>query len=144
MNRVVLYKMEERTLRVQEGYKLNAHGRFAWLHRLAWRTLKRWGAVKPAMRDHVEVLRLPIDNDSIFQRIAEARYDLMSRRRKPAEVLIGPNTLSELIGCPELRDYGSPFCFTATAGFDRTIFNLPIRVVPQMEGVIVLDEGSRQ
>lgn len=138
--RVVLYHTEERHFRVQEGYKLNAHGRFARLHRWVWRMLKRHGVVVSAMKDCVEVIRLPIDNDSIFQRICEARHDLFSRNRRPSEVLIGPNSLAELINCPEIRNYGSPFSFDARVGFGKTIFNLPIRVLPQMEGVLVLDE----
>jgi hypothetical protein len=139
-NHVVLYRTDERTFRIHEGYELNAHGRLAWLHRWLWRMLNRMGAVAPAMKECVEIIRLPVDNDSIFQRIFEARHDLFNRNRRPAEVLIGPNTLSELISCPEIRDYGSPFSLDARAGFGKTIFNLPIRVIPQMEGVIVLDE----
>jgi hypothetical protein len=142
MNRVQLYRMQQSTRLIHGGYELYAHGRFAWLHRMLWRTLQRLGALKPSMNEYVDVLRLPLDNDSIFERIFESRRDLFARRRRPTEVLIGPNTLSELINCPELRDYGSPFSFTAHAGYDRTIFDLPIRVVPQMEGVLVLDERA--
>jgi hypothetical protein len=98
------------------------------------------GAIAPAMNEYVDVLRFPMDNGSVFERIFESRRDLFMRHRKPSEVLIGPNTLAELINCPELRDYAAPIGFTAPAGFDRTIFNLPIRVIPQMEGVVVLDE----
>jgi hypothetical protein len=140
MNRVVLYRAKEKARLVHEGYELYAHGRLAWLHRFLWRALDGVGALKPAMNEYVDYLRLPIDNDSIFQRILEARQDLFHRYRRPTEVLIGPSTLSELIGCPELRDYHSAFSFDARAGFGKTIFNLPIRVIPQMEGVIVLDE----
>lgn len=141
--RVTVCKMQERITRIHDGYELNAHGRFAWLHRFMWHKLKEWGAIGPAMRDHVEVLRLPVDNDSIFDRIFESYHDRFANYCQPTEVLIGPDTLSELISCPELRGYNSPFSFNAQAGFGKTIFNLPIRVVPQMEGVVVLDDRSR-
>jgi hypothetical protein len=140
MNRVQIYSMKEKTRLVHEGYSLRPHGRLAWLHRMLWRALEKLGALSPAMNQYVDVLRLPLDNDSIFERIFESRHDLFARHRRPAEVLIGPNTLAELINCPEVRDYPSPFIFTARAGFDRTIFDLPIRVLPQMEGVVVVDE----
>jgi hypothetical protein len=112
----------------------------AWLHRLLWRSLQRLGALVPAMNEYVSVLRFPMDNDTVFGRIFESRRDLFANHRRPSEVLIGPNTLSELMDCPELRDYPSPIDFTAQCGFGKTIFSLPIRVVPQMEGVVVLDE----
>jgi hypothetical protein len=141
MNRVQIYRMKEKSRLVHEGWKLRAHGRLAWLHRLLWRTLGKLDALAPAMNEYVDVLRLPLDNEGVFERIFKSRQDLFMRRRRPTEVLIGPSTLAELINCPELRDYSSPFAFSARAGFDRTIFDLPIRVIPQMEGVIVLDEA---
>lgn len=140
MNRVQIYRMQQSTRLIHEGYELYAHGRLAWLSRWLWRALQRLGALKPAMNEYADVLRLPLDNDSIFERIFKSRRDLFAHNRRPVEVLIGPGTLSELINCPELRDYSSPFSFSAQAGFDRKIFDLPIRVVPQMEGVVVLDE----
>jgi hypothetical protein len=140
MNRVQIYRTVEKTRFLHEGWELNPRGRLAWLQRLFWRALGKMGALSPAMNEYVEVLRFPMDNDSVFRCIFESQSDLFMRHRRPSEVLIGPNTLSELIACPELRDYPSPISFNAHCGFGKTIFNLPIRVVPQMEGVVVLDE----
>jgi hypothetical protein len=139
-NYVQMFKMDARTLSIPNGMELAAHGRLAWLHRLLWRALVKMRALSQSMDERVEVLRLPVDNDSIFERIFEAYEGHFSNHSRPTKVLIGPRTLSELISCPQVRDWNSPFQFTAKAGFNRTIYGLPIIVVPQMEGVIVLDE----
>ena len=139
-NFVQTFKLDARSTFIPNGWGLRAHGRLAWLHRALWRILTKLGALSQSMEERVEVLRLPVDNDNIFQRILEAHEGAFANYARPTKVLIGPATMADLLNCPELRNWNSPFSFDAKAGFNRTIFNLPIYVVPQMEGVIVLDD----
>lgn len=140
--RVTLYRMGERISLRPVGFDLRPHGWLAWLHRALWWALHRLGALSQKFEEKVDILRLPVSNDDVLCAIMEAREGLFQVNRRPSEVLIGPHTLAELINCPELRDWNSPFRIDATAGFERTLFNLPIRVVPQMEGVVVLDSRN--
>lgn len=138
---VTLYRMDEKVTRIRDGWEFRPHGRLAWLQRLLWRALARMRAVGPHMTDKIEMIRLPCDGDTILEKIMQARVGLFAVYREPREVLIGPETLSELIGSPELRDWNSPFTIDATAAWGtangRRLFNLPVHVVPTMEGVIV-------
>lgn len=152
---IELYTMKRKITKIPNGHKLNAHGRLARVHRFLWRTLERMGALAQAYDDHEKVIRIPFDADSAFEKIEEGYGNLMEFDRQPFEVLIGPRTLSELMHCRELRDYNYPFTMEAqterweqphrsypgdpTSRPVRKIFNVPIRVVPQMEGVLVLD-----
>lgn len=138
MNKVQYFRMAERTSLVPNGWKLNAHGRLAWLHRLLWRWLEKMGAVAQSYDEVVKTVRLPCSDD-VFRAILEQRSGLFEVSRKPKEILIGPHTLDELYSCPEMRDMMMKATMTARAGYGREFYNLPIRVVPQMEGVIVLD-----
>ena len=141
-NYVQLFRTEQRIRRVRDGWSLRPHGRLAWLHTLLWKCLVRLNALSQSFVEEVDTLRLPISNDEVFHRILEARDDLFQNHRRPRRILIGPKTLGELIGCEELRSWPSAFQFHAEAGFNRTLFDLPIEVVPQMEGVVVLCDDA--
>lgn len=134
---ITLYKMDLRVAMAPNGYELSPRGRLAWLHRLLWRALLKMGAIRTSMKETVEVIRLPLSGDSILERIFNAREGMLKTYRKPREILIGPQTLAELISCPDLRDSYQAFSFTGRAGFDRMLYNLPIHVEPQMEGVLI-------
>lgn len=139
MNRkpITLYKMDTISRPIRDGWELTPHGRLAWLHRLLWRLLVKLRAVGPRMTDEVKVIRLPLSGDGVVARIFEAREGLFATYREPKEILIGPDTLAELLNAPELRGYDSPFQFTGEMHNGRTLFSLPVTVLPQMEGVLV-------
>lgn len=139
---VTLYKMDELRTLVRDGWKFRPHGRLAWFQRVLWRLLVKMRAVGPHMKEEFQVIRLPCDADGVLAKIMEARVGLFRVHREPSEVLIGPETLSELLNAPELRDWTSPFTIDAKAAYGgsnggRRVFNLPVHVVPTMEGVIV-------
>jgi hypothetical protein len=134
---VTLYKMDTLTTLQPGGWEFCPHGRFAWLQRLFWKALLRMRAVESVTKEEGQVIRLPLSGDGIVERIFEAYEGLFKVHRQPEEVLIGPDTLSELLNAPEVRGFDSPFQFSGAMGFGRTMFNLPVSVIPQMEGVIV-------
>lgn len=140
--RIALYKMDTRTISVRDGWEFVPHGRMAWLQRLLWRSLVKMRAVGVHMADEVQTIRLPCDADTVLGRIMEARQGLFRAYREPSEVLVGPETLAELLNAPELRDLRSPFTIDSQATIGtrdggRRIFDLPVHVVPTMEGVLV-------
>lgn len=149
--RIEVYKMSQTTLQIPSGQELNAHGRLAWLQRMLWHWLEKMGALNQAYRESVEVIRLPLTADEILDRIVEQYEGLFEVDRIPKEVLIGSSTLADLLSCDQLRHFPERFGFDAdveytldkrrdpTAPRRRRIYNLPITVVPQMDGVLVLD-----
>src|SRR5688572_19522437 len=108
---ITLYKMDYLPGIKDAGWQLAPHGRLAWLHRLLWWALVKLRAIAPAFEETVDVIRLPLNGDGIVERIFEAREGLFEVHRKPTEILIGPETLAELINAPELRGWNSPFSF---------------------------------
>jgi hypothetical protein len=139
---ITLYKMDALPVRIRDGWEFVPHGRLAWLQRILWRWLVKMRAVGVHMRDEVKIVRLPCDADTALGKIMEAREGLFRAYREPREVLIGPETLAELLNAPELRDWRSPFTIESRAaisdGHDGArMFNLPVHVVPTMEGVLV-------
>jgi hypothetical protein len=140
--RIALYKMDTRTIRIPDGWEFRPHGRLAWLQRLFWRWLVKMNAVGVHMTNEVQTIRLPCDADTVLGKIIEARQGLFRAYREPREVLIGPETLAELLNTPELRDWYSPFTIDSQAAIGdgsgrQRMFNLPVHVVPTMEGVLV-------
>lgn len=139
---ITLYKMDTLTTRIPDGWAFSPHGRLAWFQRLLWRWLVKMRAVGVHMTDKVEFIRLPCDADTVLGKIMESREGLFKAYREPSEVLIGPETLAELIRAPELGGWNSPFTIDSRAAISdrdggRRMFNLPAHVVPTMEGVIV-------
>jgi hypothetical protein len=139
---ITLYKMETQTARIRDGWEFVPHGRLAWLQRLLWKSLLKMRAVGIHMTEEVKIVRLPCDADTVLGKIMEAREGLFRAYREPKEVLIGPETLAELLNAPELRDWHSPFTIDSQAAIGsrdggRRMFGLPVHVVPTMEGVLV-------
>lgn len=131
----VLYQLDSVTSFVDNGWELFPHGRFAWLHRLLWWWLQHMGAVTTHYKEEIKLIRFPCDENGVLAKIMESNIGLLKRFHEPKEILIGPNTLSELLNLPELRDWNSPFCMEASGG--RSFNGLRITVLPQMEGVLV-------
>lgn len=145
---VDLYDFKEVTFKVPSGYELRVTGRFGGIATKMWRFLIRKGLLVQSFRDDVKVTRVHLDGGDLFDKIYRHYYSLLAACRDPERVLIGPNTMAELMNLPQLRDYaGGPFQFTAhgeridevRGGRIRRAFNLPVQVVPQMEGVVIVD-----
>jgi hypothetical protein len=139
---ITLYKMDTKVTRIAGGWEFVPNGRMAWLQRLLWRCLVKMRAVGIHMTDEVKIVRLPCDADTVLGKIMESRQGLFRAYREPSEILIGPETLAELLNAPELRDWQSPFTIDSRASVGdgrggRRLFDLPVHVVPTMEGVLV-------
>jgi hypothetical protein len=139
---ITLYKMDTLTTLVRDGWEFRPHGRLAWLQRFFWRRLIHMKAVGVHMTEEVRSVRLPCDADTVLGKIMEAREGLFRTYREPREVLIGPETLAELLNTPELREWHTPFTIDSQAAINdrsggRRMFGLPVHVVPTMEGVVV-------
>lgn len=143
-----LYGFKQKVTRFPSGYELRVKGRFAKLATKLWRYLIDKGVLVQSFGEQEKVTRIHLDGHDLFNKICEHYYNLLEACRDPEQVLIGSNTMRELMNLPQLRDYaGSPFEFTAygertdiiRGGPVKRAFNLPVRVVPQMEGVVILD-----
>jgi hypothetical protein len=143
-----LYDFNKITHKLPSGYELRVEGRFAGLAAKLWRFLIKKGLLVQSYRDVEKVTRVQLDGCDLFDKICKHYYSLLSACRDPQMVLIGPNTMAELMHLPQLREYsGGPFSFSAQGeridmvrgGRVKRAFNLPVRVVSQMEGVVIVD-----
>jgi hypothetical protein len=146
-----LYGFETKTIRFPSGYELRVKGRFAKVASKLWKYLITKGILVQSFGETEKITRIHIDGRDLFDKIYEHYFNLLEASRDPEEVLIGPNTLRQIMNTPALQDYqGGPFrlnaigerCHAGARPGDmprKEMFNLPVRVVPQMEGILVLD-----
>ena len=130
-------RTEERMVR-SEGYVFNEGHRWKWLKRILWVALTKMGALSPHMDMKAHLVRMPAPSD-LFEAIWKTQDGLYATYRKPKEILIGPETLSNLLGDPRIRDCLQPIEAKGQGYFNGEAFGLPIRVIPQMEGVVVVE-----
>ena len=136
-NVIQLYEPRERSFYQPSGHKLHAHGRLGWLHRLLWRALLRMGAIKVNTEETIKVYRVLIDEEALFDRVRANLDAILRRGETPKEILLGPDTFSEMMNSPELRGYNAPFSFDMRYGYNKSLYGLPVHVLPWMEGVLV-------
>lgn len=135
---------ETRRMLLREGrYLFNAKHRWAWVRRLQvalFQLLIRSGSVTTARDEVVEEVRVPLDGYAVMELVWRVRGDMLRRlNRRPRKILIGAVDYEELIGRNgALIGMGSPIELRGELGHDGTIFSIPIEVVPQMQGVVVL------
>ena len=136
MREFQIYTLAEKPVYTPSGWDIAPKGRFGFIAKALWSILHRFGWLSQQKEVSYKVLRLP-PPESLFDSIWSQINGMYSIDRKPSEILIGPDTLCELVSCPELRGYGYQIEAAGRGYYNGSPFDIPIRVLPQMEGVIV-------
>lgn len=135
---IALYDREESILRIPNGYVLHPRGRFAKLQRWLWDKARRSGLLVQSFDDKVEYRRIAIEPHRILTDKVMAAIDTVYRfGHTPSEILMGPETLRELINEPLLRNTDAFSVRLGDAHTNRELFGLTLHVLPWMEGMLV-------
>jgi hypothetical protein len=120
-----------RTLKT--AYAVNEKRRAVWLQRFCCWVLGKLGA----FYDYQEItaVRHRFDSDTFMERIFKNETVVREFNCEPKELLIGPEQFSELMGSPEIHNY---LTFQTTYHKGRKILGLTVRVIPWMDGILVV------
>jgi hypothetical protein len=104
--------------------------------------------------DDTRIERIRIDERNLMERLMQHYEGALFRNYDPEMVIIGRDTFRQMMGMQEMQDYcGGPLSFNAMgeryhrdprdpdARPTRTLFNLPVRVVTNMEGFAVVERA---
>jgi hypothetical protein len=154
---IEIYDFKEKHIRIPRGWELRVEGRFAKLATKLWDYFRKKGLIVQSYMDDVRIERVRIDSRDLMDNIMRQYEGSLFRDHDPEMVIVGRDTFRKMMGLRELHDYcGGPLSFTATAerwdqrGDPRqypgerpvkTMFNLPVRVVSNMEGMVIVDRG---
>lgn len=142
-----IYKSKLTPIRIPEGFVLSPKGRFAKLQQRVW----NWAVAKGLIVNHFitgeKVTRVAVRKSDLFDRLMDQYETIMLSMRDPEVVLMGPDTFRKMMRLSYEIPHDTPFGLTATGYVKRyrdqkaEIFNLPVRVIPHMEGCLILDRA---
>jgi hypothetical protein len=153
---IEIYDFKEKHIRVPSGWELRVRGRFAKLATKLWDYCRKKGWIVQSYDQTIKVQRVRIDGRDLMDRLMTHWEGTLFRNGDPEMVIVGRDTFRKMMGMQEMQDYcGGPLNFNAmgeryhrsgdprdpTARPTRTLFNLPVRVVTNMEGFAVVERG---
>jgi hypothetical protein len=152
---IEIYDFKEKHVRIPRGWELHVEGRLAKLATKLWDYCRKKGVIVQSYTTDTRVERVRVDSRDLMDNIMRQYEGSLFRDHDPEMVIIGRDTFRKMMGIHELHDYcGGPLSFTATAerlhGDPRdptvrpikTMFNLPVRVISNMEGMVIVDRGQ--
>lgn len=110
--------------------------RWKWVKRVVAWLFRKLG--KNAREPSVTYERIVIHPDDLIERLYAQMNALLDLDREPRRVLIGAETLAELMSCPRLQDIRGIACEYSC---NRTICSLTVTVIPWMKGLLVMPDG---
>jgi hypothetical protein len=143
----VFHRERHVTVVEKDRWTFTPKGRLQFLQRWAWKLLLKTGGISNFIGERVEYRRINFDGKSALDKIMSARSATFEMHRDPAHLLIGAETFAEIMGDPAMRDMAmcaSGPSFKGEMGFGRRIFDLPVTVVPWMQGLVLLDERMKR
>lgn len=155
---IEVYDFVEKSFRIPRGFELRVEGRFAKLATKLWDYLIKKGFLVQSYETGTKVERVLIDERDLFENIMQQFDGSLYRDNNPEMVIVGRDTFRKMMNIRELQDYcGGPLSLNAVgerfdypAGCDprdptvrprKTMFDLPVRVVTNMEGMVIVDKG---
>jgi hypothetical protein len=150
---IEVYDYHERRVSLPAGFELRVEGRFANLAKKLWSYLIKKGMIVQSFRDDVRVERVVVDNHKLADAIFDRYFNLLDASRDPEMVIVGRDTFRQMMNIRELQDHcGGPLSLGVTGEIKyatgrpgdppiKRAFNLPVRVVNNMEGFVVLERG---
>lgn len=136
-NIIEMHYYDERTIRfLSPAYEFKPHGRLKWLQLWMWRMLFKMNALEAYFDQRTEFKKVTINRDSVAKNLLEMYYNCFPRN-KPRQVYMGHEQFKELTGnCLEHRLVS--FRFDINMNWERKVFNLPITVLSNMDGVLII------
>lgn len=117
------------------AYVFVPKGRSSFLQQWLWKALTKLGAVKMYYEETIEYNRIDIDKGILSEKLLAAYYDCFPTNR-PSRVYMGPRELVELL---DIRYDGLQLItFDIEMGCKYTLYNLPVTIVPHMNGVLII------
>lgn len=136
-NIITMHYHSERTVRfLSPAYEFKPHGRLHWLQCWMWRMLFKMKALEAYFDQREEYKKITIDRGSVAKNLLEA-YSKSFPRNKPRQVYMGHKQFEELSG-NHLDHYLVGFSFAAPMSIDGKAFDLPITVLSNMDGVLIV------
>lgn len=118
------------------AYEFKPSGRFAFFQKWLWKLLWKMDTIKPHWEDKVKVERIVISRKDLGERLWEAYHKCFPRGEKPSKIFMGPEEFQTLLAQP--YDYQCRFGFYVETGWNGRMFNLPVEVIPHMNGVLII------
>lgn len=149
---LAVYRGKKTLLQIPHGYELRVKGRFAKLATKLWEYLITKGVLVQSYIPEEKIERVRIDGRDLFDKIDKQYRALLQDCSEPEMVIVGRDTFRQMMSMRELSEYmGGPLSFIAQGARNeivnrhgetrRTLFNLPVRVVSNMEGLVILDRA---
>lgn len=136
-NIITMHYHSEKTVRVlSPAYEFKPHGRLQWLQLWMWRMLFKMKALEAYFDQRTDYKKVIIDRGSVAKNLLEA-YCKSFPRNKPRQVYMGHKQFEELAG-NHLDHYLVGFTFDINMNWEGRVFNLPITVLSNMDGVLIV------
>ena len=136
-NIITMHYYNEKTVRfLSPAYEFKPHGRLQWLQLWMWRMLFKMNALEAYFDQRTEYQKVVIDRKSVAKNLFEA-YHKSFPNNKPRQVYMGHQQFEELTG-NRLDHYFVGFTFDIDMNWERRAFNLPITVLSNMDGVLIV------
>lgn len=133
-----------RRLASWEGaYEPNRAHRRMWVRRLSQKIVERLLQMKllvPAKEELVESRRVRIQRKLLYEKVWELRGDMLQRmNRPPSMILVGAVDYEEWVcEADSLTQVQTYINTEIPMGLDGEIHGVPMKIVPNMRGVVVL------
>lgn len=121
------------TRTIKHQYEVREDVRFVWLQRFLCWLLRKIGAY--ATVEDLKYVRYTFDKKDFTERLFRNKETVMRFDCQPRQLIIGADDFAELMSLPEIRNYVS---FDATYNYGRKILGLNVKVVPWMQGMVVV------
>lgn len=137
-NYVTMSFYNEKTTMLQTAaYEFKPYGRFAFVQKMLWKLLLKMNVLKQYWDPQLNVKRVNINTKDFSKRLLEYYNRSFPDRVRPSKVYMGPKEFDRLAHL-SYKDQYSIFTFNVEMGYNGKLFNLPITVIPHMNGVLIV------
>jgi hypothetical protein len=133
-----MYYRNQTTFTIETpAYDFEPKGKLKWLQRFMWNMLFKMEAIQQHYDTKTEVKKVLIDRGSVADNLLKSYRSWFNYGKKPTRVYMGHEQFEEL-SYNHLEHHLVGFNFTVPMSYNRTVFDLPIEVLPNMNGVLIV------
>lgn len=135
VNRVSLIKTKRNIISVYtDAYWFKPVGRFAWLQKLLWKILYRFGALNSYWEKTTSYERIDVNCDDLLKQLRQSIQEVQYSGRKPKTIYIGASDFEDLVCTTDVYQY---MHFNMEDN-DRKIYGIHVEILPWMQGILVV------